>query len=103
MVKDALRVTIDPAAKSAILTVGQESFDLVVSALDPIDSIRGAQQRLRSLGLYVNGSVQDRWDEESIEALKRFQSAYVLTTDDESPSGQFDDATRRKLAEVYGC
>jgi hypothetical protein len=98
-----VEIGIDPRARSASLTVGKETFNLTISGLDPINSIRGALQRLHSLSFYLEGDLKDEWDELSLEALKHFQSEHVLESDDESPSGEYDSKTRAKLAEVYGC
>jgi hypothetical protein len=102
-----VELPIDPGAQSAVLTVGDgeaaEIFELNVSGLDPIESPRGAQQRLQNLGFLLAGSPQDEWDDESIEALKKFQAAYVIETDDERPSGVYDEKTQRKLRETHGC
>ena len=46
-----LEVFIDPGARPAMPTVGDETFELAISGLDPIDSVRGAKQRLATLGL----------------------------------------------------
>lgn len=98
---------VDPGASCVTLTVGEgpeaEIFTLKMSALDPINSVRGAQQRLRNLGLLMLSEPSNNWTVEAIEALKRFQSAYVLENDDEPPSGEFDEPTRSKLREIYGC
>ena len=98
-----LEFSIDPGARQAILTVGEEVFDLAISGLDPIDSLRGALQRLHSLGFYLDTSFPDQWNDGAVEALKRFQSAHVLTSEDEAPSGEYDSRTRTKLGQVYGC
>lgn len=97
-----IELEIDPAARKVILMVNDEEFDLRVSGLDPIDSVRGALQRLQSLGFY-HGDIADEWNDLRIAALKRFQSAHVLTSNDQRSSGEYDSNTQAKLAKVYGC
>jgi len=96
---------IPPGTRKAVLTVGegqaQESFDLEFGALDPPDSIRGAQQRLRNLG-FLSGEPKERWDAPSESALVRFQAQHLVTGDEE-PSGVFDEKTKEKLKEVHEC
>ncbi|MHB9060825.1 MAG: peptidoglycan-binding protein [Desulfobacteria bacterium] len=96
---------IPPGTRKAVLTVGegeaQESFDLEFGALDPPDSIRGAQQRLRNLG-FLSGEPMGKWDPASESALVRFQVQHVVTGDEE-PSGVFDEMTKEKLKAVHEC
>jgi len=96
---------IPPGTKNAVLTVGegegQESFDLDFGTLDPPDSIRGAQQRLKNLG-FLSGEPEGKWDAVSESALVRFQAQHVVTGDEE-PSGVFDEKTKEKLKAVHEC
>jgi peptidoglycan hydrolase-like protein with peptidoglycan-binding domain len=93
-----LEARIDPRAKRATLHVGPEQLDLTLGGLDPIDSVSGAQQRLAALGYYASHGSHAEWDAASLDALKRFQSACLIT-----PSGKYDATTRAKLEETYGC
>jgi N-acetylmuramoyl-L-alanine amidase len=64
--------------------------------LDPVDTLSGAQARLRNLG-YDAGSAEE--DSLALRAaLQRFQEAHGL-----EPDGELAAATRSKLAEVHGC
>ncbi|HKE23593.1 MAG TPA: peptidoglycan-binding domain-containing protein [Bryobacteraceae bacterium] len=96
-------IPIDPGARGGVLTVEDHEFEVRIGGVDPIDSTTGVQQRLASLGFDLHGCSSGDWDDATIEALKKFQSAHVLENDDEEPSGEFDDRTRAKLAEVFGC
>lgn len=100
-----VEVLIPPGTKHAVLTVGddeeQEIFDLDFGALDPCDSFRGAQQRLKNLG-YFSGEPQEEWGATAVAALVRFQAQHVVTGDEE-PSGVYDERTKGKLEEVHGC
>jgi len=96
---------IPPGTRKALLTVGEgearERFDLEFGAIDPPDSIRGAQQRLRNLG-YLSGEPKEKWDPGSESALVRFQAQHVVTGDEE-PSGVFDEKTKERLKAVHEC
>lgn len=101
-----LSLPIDPSAKDIVLTVGEgddaEEFELAVSSVDPIDTPTGVQQRLHNLG-YLDAEPEADWYDGAVEALRDFQSVHVDTESDKEPTGIFDDDTRTKLIEVYGC
>ena len=80
---------------------GAGELDLEFGALDPPDSIRGAQQRLKNLG-FLPGEPQETWDYVSESSLVRFQAQHVVTGDEE-PSGVFDEKTKEKLKAVHEC
>lgn len=91
-----IRVPIDPNTKKGELRVFVHSIErvypLVFGALDPPHTRTGAIGRLENLGYLVGD------DEEDLrEALKKFQNDHSL-----SDSGELDDATAVKLAEVHG-
>ena len=96
---------IPPGTRKAVLTVGEgeskETFALEFGALDPPDSIRGAQQRLRNLG-FLSGEPEEKWSPASESALFRFQAQHVVTGDEE-PSGVFDEKTKEKLKALHEC
>lgn len=69
---------------------------LKLRALAPTDDPKGVQARLNALG-YAAGAVDGDPGEATRAALKRFQAAHGL-----GDSGEIDDATRAKLAELYG-
>lgn len=73
-------------------------FDLRIAAdpLDPADTVRGAQQRLASLGVY-HGALHGKATTEFRQALRRFQQTHQLPV-----TATLDDATRSKLEEVHG-
>jgi len=96
-------VPIDPRTRGGRLTVEDHEFEVRIGGLDPVDSITGVQQRLASLGFDLGGCRSGDWDAETIEALKRFQSAHVLENDHEPPSREFDDQNGGNLADIFGC
>lgn len=100
-----VEVPIRPETQNARLVVGEgaeaETFDLELGMLDPPDSVRGAQQRLKNLG-FLAGDPVGEWDWRSGSALSRFQGMHVVEKDGEEPSGVYDEKTMRKLQEVHG-
>jgi N-acetylmuramoyl-L-alanine amidase len=77
-----------------ILDNGKEQHTLDIGILDPVDEVRGLQQRLNNLG-FECGSESGEIDEQTTEALKRFQSKYELKA-----TGEADAATKDKLREL---
>jgi N-acetylmuramoyl-L-alanine amidase len=92
-----------PGAAQATLLVGegdeQQAFELALGALDPVDTPRGAQQRLRNLALQ-SAEPADEWTPVALEALRDFQRLYVIK-DDEQASGEYDRRTQDALAGAY--
>lgn len=69
-------------------------FPLRVGHLDPVDTLSGAQARLRQLGFPC--AVTGRIDDDTSDALCAFQSRHGL-----EQTGELDEATRRKLVEKH--
>jgi N-acetylmuramoyl-L-alanine amidase len=65
--------------------------------LDPIDTVSGAQQRLRNLG-FGPATADGVFSDATRDAVQRFQETVDLTA-----SGELDDETRQELLEAYGC
>lgn len=72
-------------------------WELRVGHLDPVDTVSGAQARLRNLG-YDAGSAQEEDSPALQAALRRFQEDQGL-----EPDGELAAAAWSKLAEVHGC
>lgn len=91
-----ISVTIRPNAQEGKIRVkeGGEEFDLHLGGLDPIDTISGIQARLMNLGYEVK--VTGRWDEDTTEAIKMFQSDQSIEV-----TGELNDATKSKIEEIY--
>lgn len=87
---------VPPGAREIKLLVGGAVERIFkIGHLDPIDARTGQASRLRSLGFLH----QDADAEEDLRAaLRAFQFMNEL-----DPTGEADEATLRKLAEVYGC
>ncbi|MGE0712858.1 MAG: peptidoglycan-binding protein [Planctomycetota bacterium] len=68
---------------------------LALGALEAVDSVKGAQARLKALG-FATGKVDGDAGPVTEAALRRFQGAHGLER-----SGRLDDATRAKLGEVF--
>lgn len=94
---------IPPNATSAKLKLFTEddklkilSWDLSVGELEPVDTDRGVQERLRNLGFYF-GSVDGRvGSKKSKSAVEAFQKKNSLTV-----NGSVDDAVRNKLRDKH--
>ncbi len=92
-----LLIPISPAAQQGTLTIGPDRavFDLDLGALPPADTMRGAQTRLRNLGLY-EGEITDAPDDAVKEALKRIQRLFALPV-----TGDLDETTRQKINDLH--
>lgn len=88
-----LEVSIPPKAKSAKLVIGegdiQESYELNIGSLDPVDTEDGVRKRLASIGIDLSDDLA--------ADIRKFQSNEEL-----SETGELDDATKAKLVEVFG-
>ena len=92
---------IPPDAWKGHLVVGegdeQREYFISLGRVDPIEELRGAQERLLNLG-YYDGPVDGQLNPQTTTALLRFQEKYKL-----SPSGEYDQDTQTKLKEIFGC
>jgi hypothetical protein len=93
----------DPACGSATLTLWPArplypttlTWQLRVSALDPVDTMRGARARLANLGLPCGDGQEE--DDALRDAVTAFQHREGLPV-----TGRLDDTTRRRLLEAHG-
>lgn len=74
---------------------GKEEYPVRIGHLDPIDTVSGVKQRLNNLG-FTCGSEDDELDADTKAALQKFQTKYSLNV-----SGEPDDATKSKLADLH--
>jgi len=95
-----ISVPIRPNAKKAIVRLGKGDdhvcYEVMLGHLDPYDSIRGVQQRLRNLGMY-SGGISAQWDEETAAAVREFRRHRALPEGDD-----LDDATCRAIRDENG-
>ena len=88
-----LKVPLLPSARSALLVLGegerQEKVEISFGCIDPIDTQSGLEGRLSNLGFTAEGDMP--------EAIRAFQTEYKLPQ-----TGQADEATLKKLQEVFG-
>jgi hypothetical protein len=96
-----LRVRVPATAREAVVMVGepgrQERYELGIGHLDPIDEVRGVQQRLNNLGFRC-GPEDEELGPRTEAALRAFQNAHDLEA-----TGRIDDATKDRLRELHGC
>lgn len=92
-----LKHWIPPSARSGELyfKTGKRLFPLAIGDLDPPNTSRGAQSRLRGLGL-PGGPVSEAWTPKAREALRSFQRLNDL-----EPTGELDHKTASKLADLF--
>ncbi len=95
-----VEVPVPPNAQRGTLVVGQDeqdqqTFELRLSGLDPVESLTGVQQRLENLGYPCPAS--GALDEPTRAALGDFQRACDLEA-----TGEPDQKTRDKLAAEHG-
>jgi len=92
-------IEIPPDAKVGHLTVGEkhDEYVLHLGHLDPVDTVGGAQGRLKSLGYYA-GPVDGTLSAETRAAIVAFQSRNDLTV-----TGEMDQATCDKLKQLHGA
>jgi N-acetylmuramoyl-L-alanine amidase len=94
-----LEARIEPGAKRALVLLGDppEEHEFLLGHVPPVSEIAGVQARLRNLD-YAAGPAADRVTPELSAALRRFQRDWEI-----EETGEPDEATRQKLAEVHGC
>ncbi|MBI4954461.1 MAG: peptidoglycan-binding protein [Myxococcales bacterium] len=97
------RIPADATQASVTVWLGQppagaaERWTLELRELPPAATFAGAMQRLRNMG-YHPGVVGDEPDTATREAVGRFQHDHELPV-----TGELDDATGDKVAEVHGA
>lgn len=73
-----------------------EEYEINIGCLDPIDEVKGVQERLQNLGYSVEIKGQEQ-DEKFKESLLLFQDKHQL-----QKTGRVDPDTVRKLEEISG-
>lgn len=84
----------ETATGQLIFDNGLEVYPLRIGYLNPVDTIKGVQQRLNNLG-YACGAEDGELNDQLTEALKKFQSEYKL-----EESGEINSAVKAKLKEL---
>ncbi len=88
---------IPPHARTGTLILeGDETIPLVFGSLDPVQTVSGAQGRLRNLG-FAPGPIDGIWGPQTEAAIRQFQTVQNLEI-----TGEIDGATRDKLVQVHG-
>jgi hypothetical protein len=83
--------------QEGVLEVEGYLYDVRVGHLDPIEQLKGVQQRLTNLG-YDCSPIDGILNEQTAGAITRFQTEMNLPA-----TGKLDDVTRNKLKTKYGC
>ncbi len=89
-------------AKKAVLTIGnepdaQDTYEMALGGVDPVQEVRGAQERLFNLG-FDPGPIDGKLGPKTEAALRAFQKKHEL-----EETGMLDEATGTKLVEEHGC
>jgi hypothetical protein len=97
-----IEAAVEPGARAATLKMGEQTFDLKIGFLDPIDQKSGFYGRLRNMGYlppaYEDGD-PDQIDSKELQlALELFQRDHGLPID-----GTDDSQVQARLKEIYGC
>lgn len=77
-----------------MLSKGKEIYAIALGQLDPLDELRGVQQRLSNLGYACDAS--NELDDQTRAALAKFQAREKLPV-----TGDPDAATKAKLQELH--
>jgi len=89
---------VPPDATQVVLRIDGHELIFMMGMIDPVTTRQGVIQRLLNLGYLGDDSVEDPdFDEELQGALCDFQESQDLT-----PTGKPDDATRRALVDACG-
>ena len=97
-----LEESVPVDATSARIAVGENTWNLRIGALNPIeetsdDGISGVQARLRNLGVDP-GPIDGELGPRTREAICVFEALHGLEI-----TGECGEATIRKLREIHGC
>lgn len=83
------------AAATLMLNAGREQYALIIGLLEPVEQLRGVQQRLANLGYDCNGE-DGQFGEGTRAALLQFQAANGL-----QETGEADAPTRNALRDAH--
>lgn len=90
--------SIPPGARRGTLHLVEpdETYELDLGHLDPVDTVRGAQSRLHQMGAYA-GEVDGEMGAAFVAALRSYQTSQGL-----KPTGELDASTRAALRDTHG-
>lgn len=94
-----LEAKVPASEMKAVLTLPERGlqYELALGHLDPVETVRGASQRLVNLGL-LDQEPAAKMSRQLRRALRVFQRMKSLEV-----TGELDDATREALRDAYGC
>ena len=90
-----IETEIPPDAERAKLTVEGVVTELPIGYIDPIDTLSGAQARLRNLG-YNCGNIDGKMGGKTKLSIMEFQEKHGLPA-----TGELDKATLEKVEEIH--
>lgn len=96
----AVKCDIPVDTDGATLSLEGQELELKIGWLEPVETVRGAQARLRNLN-YALPEIDGKADPGSTTAaaVAAFQKEHSLG----DPEGEIGSATQKKLKDVYGC
>jgi hypothetical protein len=94
-----VEIPVDKLTPDSTLSVDGSDLTLTIGRLNTVDDTTqaGWKARLFNMGFLIDPTVPDD-DDEITFALQDFQAEHQLQV-----TGAFDDATKSKLKDVYGC
>ena len=101
--RGTIKFPVSPEAEKLTLRLDTEiewakENEFELSALQPIDTIKGVQSRLKALGFYT-GELDGKLSSELTDAVKAFETDQEMKVTSDPKSQAFKD----KLVAEYGC
>lgn len=96
-----LEATIPSDATEGSLEFDEHTTQMKFSKLPPIDKLSGVKVRLINLH-YYDGPVDDEMDQNTHDALLRFQLDMAQAGKGLQTTGELDDSTRKQLLQEHG-
>ena len=94
-----VEIGIPGNARTGRILIGQEQdeYPIQLGTVDPIETVKGVQERLNNLG-YDCGEVDGILEDQTKAAITAFQKEHGLPK-----TGEPDEQTEAKLLDVHGC
>ena len=92
-----IKRSIPKGADTGVLIIDGVEISISIQDMDPIDTIKGAQQRLKNLG-YNPGTPDGILGPRTKDAIMRFQNSNPSL----AANGEYDADTQQELLKAYG-